>query len=278
MGARVTYTHRIRALWHHSGDDPTLVSLLAFYASSIQSGKRLTDRHSLTELFTTVYRLHSMLPDAITGIGSMPELSSHAKSGEVLELNGLKGVVNGFMGTPTALNTLNNYPDFFKETNMAEIDVKRDRQRGVGRYNRFLKALGLPVKKKWADFSSNVGVQEKLQSIYHDVDQVDMQVGLLADYEGDFNHIQGIELSNAAFLVFLLQASMRTENDRFFSEDFHPEIYTQVGYDWVKGNDMNTVMARHGVSSHNAPDKYSPFMLANFTLCESTAAYCPSGL
>ena len=117
-----------------------------------------------------------MLPDAITGIGSMPELSSHAKSGEVLELNGLKGVVDGFMGTPMALNTLNNYPDFFKETNMAEIDVKRDRQRGVGRYNRFLKALGLPVKKEWADFSSNVGVQEKLASIYQDVDKVDMQV------------------------------------------------------------------------------------------------------
>ena len=56
--------------------------------------------------------------------------------------------------------------------------------------------------------------------------------------KGDFNHIQGLEISNAAFLVFLLQASMRTENDRFFSEDFRPEIYTQVGYDWMKGNNM----------------------------------------
>ena len=37
-------------------------------------------------------------------------------------------------------------------------------------------------------------------------------------------------------------------------------------------------MARHGVSPHNASDKYSPFMLANYTFCGSTAGYCPSGL
>ena len=115
------------------GDDPRLVAVLKYYASTIQPGKRLTSRHSLTELFTTVYRLHATLPDAITGIGQMLELTSHAKSGEVLKQSGLKGVVDGFMATPMALNRLNNYPDFFRETQMAEIDVSRDRQRGVGR-------------------------------------------------------------------------------------------------------------------------------------------------
>ena len=115
------------------GDDPRLVAVVKYYASTIQPGKRLTSRHSLTELFTTVYRLHATLPDAITGIGQMLELTSHAKSGEVLKQSGLKGVVDGFMATPMALNRLNNYPDFFRETQMAEIDVSRDRQRGVGR-------------------------------------------------------------------------------------------------------------------------------------------------
>ena len=32
---------------------------------------------------------------------------------------------------------------------------------------------------------------EKLQSIYHDVDKVDMQVGLLADYEGRLQPYSG---------------------------------------------------------------------------------------
>lgn len=106
-----------------------------------------------------------------------------------------------------------------------------------------------------------------------------MQVGLLADSDGeDFNHIQGVEISNAAFLVFLLQANMRFENDRFFSEDRTPEIYTKVGYDWANENNMNTVMARHGVPPHNESDKYSPFMLADYTLCEVIPGYCPAGL
>jgi hypothetical protein len=40
-------------------------------------------------------------------------------------------------------------------------------------------------------------------------------------------------------------ASRRFTSDRFLAEDFSPEIYTQVGFDWVNDNDMASVLVRH---------------------------------
>jgi hypothetical protein len=40
-------------------------------------------------------------------------------------------------------------------------------------------------------------------------------------------------------------ASRRLESDRFFTTDFTPEVYTEVGFDWVKDNTMRTVLLRH---------------------------------
>ena len=40
-------------------------------------------------------------------------------------------------------------------------------------------------------------------------------------------------------------ASRRLKSDRFFTTDYRPEVYTQVGLDWVAANDMRSVLLRH---------------------------------
>jgi hypothetical protein len=45
--------------------------------------------------------------------------------------------------------------------------------------------------------------------------------------------------------VFVLMASRRLEADRFFTDDYRPEVYTQAGIDWVEANTMRTVLLRH---------------------------------
>jgi hypothetical protein len=40
-------------------------------------------------------------------------------------------------------------------------------------------------------------------------------------------------------------ASRRLKSDRFFTDDFRPEVYTQVGYDWVNNTTMKDVLLRH---------------------------------
>ena len=40
-------------------------------------------------------------------------------------------------------------------------------------------------------------------------------------------------------------ASRRFKSDRFFTTDWGPKTYTQVGIDWINSNDMSTVLLRH---------------------------------
>ena len=40
-------------------------------------------------------------------------------------------------------------------------------------------------------------------------------------------------------------ASRRLNSDRFFTDDFTPEVYTQAGLDWIDDNSMATVLLRH---------------------------------
>jgi hypothetical protein len=40
-------------------------------------------------------------------------------------------------------------------------------------------------------------------------------------------------------------ASRRLNSDRFFTQDFNPNVYTPEGYAWVQNNSMMTVLLRH---------------------------------
>src|SRR5215210_5120603 len=56
---------------------------------------------------------------------------------------------------------------------------------------------------------------------------------------------EGFGFSDTAFRIFVLMASRRLNSDRFFTEDYTPEVYTQAGLDWIDDNDMSTVLLRH---------------------------------
>ena len=40
-------------------------------------------------------------------------------------------------------------------------------------------------------------------------------------------------------------ASRRLKSDRFFTDDFRPEIYTEFGMDWIRSNSIKSVLLRH---------------------------------
>jgi hypothetical protein len=56
---------------------------------------------------------------------------------------------------------------------------------------------------------------------------------------------KGFGFSDTAFRIFILMASRRLKSDRFFTNDFRPEVYTQVGFDWVNNTTMKDVLLRH---------------------------------
>jgi hypothetical protein len=150
--------------------------------------------------------------------------------------------------------TLHNYPRFLQrlerrdETgkvdqiiDLAAIDILRDRERGVPRYNKFRELLHLPPFTSIEQLTPNKTWVKELNQLYGgDVNRVDLMVGLFAE-----TFPEGFGFSDTAFRVFILMASRRLKSDRFFTTDYTPEVYTRTGLDWIDRNDMSSVLVRH---------------------------------
>jgi Animal haem peroxidase len=124
---------------------------------------------------------------------------------------------------------------------LAAVDIMRDRERGVPRYNQFRQLLHRPPVKTFSEITSNRVWAQELSDVYGgDVNRVDVMVGMFAE-----DLPAGFGFSDTAFRVFILMASRRLKSDRFFSTDYRPEIYTPAGLKWIDENDMQTVLLRH---------------------------------
>jgi heme peroxidase len=220
-----------------------------------------TDQHSapyaITEEFSAVYRLHPLLPEevlvrSLTGSEetTYPFFDVQGKfSRGVMRKHGFGDLLYSFGTQHPGAITIGNYPNFlrrFQKLNepimdMAAIDITRDRERGVPRYNRFRELIGKKRVKSFEEITSKPGIADKLREIYQgDLDRVDLLVGLMSE-----DLPKGFGFSDSAFRVFILMASRRLKSDRFFTSDYHPEIYTELGMNWINGNSMKSVLQRH---------------------------------
>ena len=83
--------------------------------------------------------------------------------------------------------------------------------------------------------------REEIRRVYEgDIDRVDLIVGLFAETPP-----KGFGFSDTAFRIFILMASRRLKSDRFFTNDYTPEVYTREGLDWVDANLFGDVVRRH---------------------------------
>ncbi|MEL7084032.1 MAG: peroxidase family protein [Cyanobacteria bacterium P01_G01_bin.4] len=221
-----------------------------------------TDHHAapyaITEEFVSVYRMHPLIPDDFhyysveTGELLLEEdffQSSGKRTRAIVEAVGMDNLFYSLgIAHPGAL-TLHNYPKFLQQHqrdngeffDLAAVDILRDRERGVPRYNRFRELIGRGRVKEFEEITSNPTWAQELRQVYdNDIDRVDLMVGLFAE-----DLPQGFGFSDTAFRVFILMASRRLKSDRFFTKDYRAEVYTQFGLDWVYNNTMLTVLKRH---------------------------------
>jgi hypothetical protein len=226
--------------------------------------------YCLTEEFTAVYRLHPLLPneipihhfkgdrpgrvlkfesddlqdpDLIVGPNAM---KNALRDASFLDLVYTFGVLN-----PGAV-TLQNFPNWMRRMrrrnganleeliDLAAIDILRDRERGVPRYNRFRKLFHKSPVRSFEQMTSDPELAKTLREVYGHPDKVDLMVGMYAEEPPEL-----FGFSDTAFRVFILMASRRLKSDRFYTTDFTPAVYTQAGIDWINNNNMSTVLLRH---------------------------------
>ncbi|KGN59637.1 alpha-dioxygenase 1 [Cucumis sativus] len=239
-------------------------------------GLKKPDNHgvpySLTEEFASVYRMHSLLPDDfhLRDISVDPD---HNKSPPLVEkvpmanMIGHKGEeTSKKMGFTALLVSMGhqssgalelwNYPQWLRDLiphdmdgkdradhiDLAALEVYRDRERRVARYNDFRRGLFLIPISKWEDLTDDEGAIEVLREVYgDDVEELDILVGLMAEKK-----IKGFAISETAFVIFLIMASRRLEADRFFTSHFNEETYTKKGLEWVNTTEsLKDVIERH---------------------------------
>jgi len=227
--------------------------------------------YCLTEEFTSVYRLHPLLPNNI-----QVYFADDGRQGRLLKFEsddpndtsvivGPNAMENALQGGATLLDlifsfgvqspgavTLRNYPNWMRRMHrrngakveelidLATIDILRDRERGVPRYNRFRELFHMPRVNSFEKMTDDPELARTLREIYGHPDKVDLMVGMYAEKPPE-----GFGFSDTAFRVFILMASRRLKSDRYFTQDFTPAVYTQPGIDWINDNNMTSVLLRH---------------------------------
>jgi hypothetical protein len=214
--------------------------------------------YQLTEEFTAVYRLHPLLPDELQ-LHSLADgsLLDTLAMPEIILLNAEKALAGGLRSSdlfysfgiqhPGAV-CLHNYPAWMQDLtlpdgvrlDMGAVDILRDRERGVPRYNEFRRQLHLTPATSFADLTDNPVWAKELEDAYGDIERVDLQVGMHAETPP-----KGFGFSDTAFRVFILMASRRIKSDRFLTDCFTEEYYTKTGLKWLADNTMVTVLKRH---------------------------------
>ncbi|KAJ6672665.1 ALPHA-DIOXYGENASE 2 [Salix viminalis] len=228
--------------------------------------------YSLTEEFVSVYRMHSLLPEKLIlrdthstaseyecppVVEEVPMGEMAGKDGEMrLSEVGMEQMLVSMGHQACGALKLWNYPSWMRnlvphdingeerpdQVDMAAMEIYRDRERGVARYNEFRRNLLMIPISSWEDLTDEEEVIEALHDVYgNDVEKLDLLIGLHAEKK-----IKGFAISETAFFIFLLIASRRLESDRFFTTNFNSRTYTEKGLEWVnKTETLKDVIDRH---------------------------------
>jgi len=233
-------------------------------------GSRLDDDvpYSLTEEFAAVYRMHPLLPDAVTfrraadgarmddldGGATIPfeqlamTRADRDRPREQLQRIGYENACYSLAVSYPGALTLHNYPSLFKPLlpsgeplDLGAVDILRTRECGIPRYNAFRRSLRLPAATSFHDLADgDPRLAREIERVYDSVEDVDLVVGLLADRKP-----AGFAISDTSFRIFLLMAARRLRSDPFFTTHYKPAVYTPAGMDWIDNASMAGILRRH---------------------------------
>jgi hypothetical protein len=214
--------------------------------------------YAITEEFVAVYRMHPLIPDNYELRAASDHRLLEARDFEhvskrhaidVLRAIPLSDLFYSFGVAHPGAMQLHNFPKGLQEyvrpdgnlQDLAATDILRTRELGVPRYNAFRELLHLPRVTRFEDLTDNPEWAEELRRVYaNDIERVDLITGMFAEPK-----IPGFAFSETAFRIFVLMAPRRLKSDRFFTNDFTANIYSQTGLDWVADNTFGTVVQRH---------------------------------
>ena len=119
----------------------------------------------------------------------------------------------------------------FQTIDLATIEILRDRERGIPRYNDFRRLTNLRPVESFEKLAPNRKHSNLLKEIYKDIKKLDLLIGCLAEQPRP----DGFGFGETAFNIFLAMASRRLQTDRsvknqvgWVGEDYGPRHFAPL--------------------------------------------------
>src|SRR5262249_14797776 len=159
------------------------------------------------------FTFHCHEDDRLLGSRSLTEIQGKYTR-DTLTAFSLSDLLYSFGVAHPGAITLHNYPRSLQHLvkidgsilDLATVDILRERERGVPRYNDFRELLHLPRVKSWRKLTANPQWAAELQQVYGDIDRVDTMVGMFAETPP-----RGFGFSDTTFHIFVLTATRRVQ-------------------------------------------------------------------
>ncbi|GAA2120898.1 peroxidase family protein [Nocardioides bigeumensis] len=221
-------------------------------------------KYGLSEEFTAVYRLHSLLPDTVNILhldGTPAEdvplgRTRHAGSHRMIGEFGFDALARTFGEQLPGALVNNNYPASMQDVSvpgigvmdLAAVDLYRDRERGVPTFNQLRREIGLKPITRYDDLIDDPDVVAELRDLYgtddegrDNVDDIDLLIGTLTEA----HRPTAFGFGETLFQIFILNASWRLLGDRFYTDDYRSEVYTTEGLAWIDEASFKSVLLRN---------------------------------
>ncbi len=182
------------------------------------------------EFSTAAYRLHTMINDDVEFFGNdgravqeeVP-LAGAFFNPELLRETGADPILKYLASTtaqeidPKLVDGLRNF--LFGQPgqggfDLASLNIQRGRDHGLADYNSVREAYGLPRVTSFAEISSDPEVQHTLETLYGNVDNIDLWVGTLAE-----DHLPGSSVGELTQTIIADQFTRLRDGDRPWFEN-----------------------------------------------------------
>ncbi|KAJ3393438.1 hypothetical protein HDU84_001928 [Entophlyctis sp. JEL0112] len=188
-------------------------------------------------------------------------------SGSIRMKHNMTDLIHSFGTNLMGALTLNNHPTALTNLTLLDgsimdvsmVDILRDRERGIPKYNDFRELLKLPRMEKFSDITNDPFMAKRLSVAYGgDIDAVDLLIGSLAED----NRPTGFAFSETTFRLFTVVASRRISADRLFTTDYNSDVYTAKGLEIVSNATMASILtANFPELALSIPSTGNPFLL-----------------
>ena len=165
-------------------------------------------------------------PDRITEGGIDPLLRGAAKQrSSNIDISVVDELRNFLFGNPGAGGL-----------DLAALNIQRGRDHGLPSYNEMRVILGLPAAKSYAEITTDTEVRSKLVSIYSNINEIDLWVGMLAE-----DHLEGSMVGETLQTGLIRQFVALRDGDRFWYE----RVFSGELLDEIKSTKLSDVIKRN---------------------------------